>query len=181
MKSTLLLGLASVMALAAIPSGAETFRWVDERGIVNYGDKPPKEAKATPIDDSPNQLPAPKAPATVAAGTAPNVPAAIGQPREEAIARDLWERQQAEDERRKAARRARCEAQRGIDCDRDPSIEAYDPGSAVIVVRPHVGPQPVIKPPVFQRPPSTPPSTPAREPNPARNRAAAGGRMDVTQ
>ena len=43
--------------LVAITAGsgvaAETYRWVDERGVVNYGEKPPAERRATPVDTRP--------------------------------------------------------------------------------------------------------------------------------
>lgn len=33
--------------------GAEAYRWVDEKGVVNYGEKPPQERRATPVDTRP--------------------------------------------------------------------------------------------------------------------------------
>jgi hypothetical protein len=40
--------------LLSIAAGAclagETYRWVDERGVTNYGEKPPANRRATPVD-----------------------------------------------------------------------------------------------------------------------------------
>jgi hypothetical protein len=42
------------MAVAAGPClAAEAYRWVDERGVVNYGEKPPEERRSTPVDTRP--------------------------------------------------------------------------------------------------------------------------------
>jgi len=32
---------------------AETYRWVDEKGVVNYGEKPPAERPSRPVDTNP--------------------------------------------------------------------------------------------------------------------------------
>ena len=43
--------------LIAIATGsclaAEAYRWVDERGVVNYGEKPPAERRSAPVDTRP--------------------------------------------------------------------------------------------------------------------------------
>lgn len=48
---------AWIMVLLAAAAGpciaAEAYRWVDERGVVNYGEKPPEERRATPVDTRP--------------------------------------------------------------------------------------------------------------------------------
>jgi hypothetical protein len=43
-----LIALASATCVAA-----EAYRWVDEKGVVNYGEKPPQERRATPVDTRP--------------------------------------------------------------------------------------------------------------------------------
>jgi len=43
-----LIAFASAACLAV-----ETYRWVDEKGVVNYGEKPPQERRATPVDTRP--------------------------------------------------------------------------------------------------------------------------------
>jgi hypothetical protein len=48
--------LPSLVALAVLgplaqPAGAQLYRWVDERGVVNYGDTPPANARqVTPLN-----------------------------------------------------------------------------------------------------------------------------------
>ena len=43
--------------LIAIATGtclaAEAYRWVDEKGVVNYGEKPPEERQSRPVDTRP--------------------------------------------------------------------------------------------------------------------------------
>jgi uncharacterized protein DUF4124 len=46
--------LAIVLALAAAAvSAAEAYRWVDEKGVVNYGEKPPENRPARPVNTEP--------------------------------------------------------------------------------------------------------------------------------
>ena len=46
--------LAIVLALAAAAvSAAEAYRWVDEKGVVNYGEKPPANRPARPVNTEP--------------------------------------------------------------------------------------------------------------------------------
>jgi hypothetical protein len=40
------------LAAGVAPAG-ETYRWVDERGVTNYGEKPPANRRATPVDTQP--------------------------------------------------------------------------------------------------------------------------------
>jgi len=44
----LLLSVAAGACLAA-----ETYKWVDERGVINYGEKPPANRSATPVNTQP--------------------------------------------------------------------------------------------------------------------------------
>ena len=40
-----------LLAIAAgVCTAGETYRWVDERGVTNYGEKPPANRRATPVD-----------------------------------------------------------------------------------------------------------------------------------
>lgn len=39
--------------VAGTCAGAEAYRWVDERGVVNYGERPPEERRAQPVDTRP--------------------------------------------------------------------------------------------------------------------------------
>jgi uncharacterized protein DUF4124 len=46
--------LAIVLFLAAAAvSAAEAYRWVDEKGVVNYGEKPPANRPARPVNTEP--------------------------------------------------------------------------------------------------------------------------------
>ena len=46
--------LAIVLVLgAAAVSAAEAYRWVDEKGVVNYGEKPPANRPARPVNTEP--------------------------------------------------------------------------------------------------------------------------------
>jgi uncharacterized protein DUF4124 len=158
---------AGVLAtFLAWPAGAEVYKWVDENGVVNYGSTPPagRPVKELPKDGSGvSVVPAPP----------PPPPAAARNPTEERIdrleralaaeraARDAQERE-AEDQRLAAI--ARCEANRGVDCDQNPYQN--DGGYGVFVpagrpfVRHHFGMTPVPKPlPAFDH---KPPPRPAR-------------------
>jgi hypothetical protein len=46
------LGLILVVA-AAVCNAAEAYKWVDEQGITNYGEKPPENVRGTPVDTQP--------------------------------------------------------------------------------------------------------------------------------
>ncbi len=39
-----------IALLGCGPAGAQTYRWVDERGVTNYGTKPPPGRPAQPVD-----------------------------------------------------------------------------------------------------------------------------------
>lgn len=47
-----LVGVLLFLAAGAGPAG-ETYKWVDERGVTNYGEKPPANRRATPVDTQP--------------------------------------------------------------------------------------------------------------------------------
>ena len=47
-----LIGFLIAFAPAACIA-AEAYRWVDEKGVVNYGEKAPQERRATPVDTRP--------------------------------------------------------------------------------------------------------------------------------
>jgi Domain of unknown function (DUF4124) len=61
-----------VVAAAIAPASAQVFKWVDERGVTHYGERPPQGGKASEVPDklgSPGGVP-PKAPADPAAAPA---------------------------------------------------------------------------------------------------------------
>ena len=50
MKTALALIL---VAAAAVCSAADAYKWVDEKGVTNYGEKPPDAVPATPVSTEP--------------------------------------------------------------------------------------------------------------------------------
>jgi hypothetical protein len=40
-----------VLAALAAPAYAQVFKWVDERGVTHYGERPPQGGKATEVPD----------------------------------------------------------------------------------------------------------------------------------
>ena len=50
MKSLIVLVLFS---LSGASLAAEAYKWVDEKGVTNYGEKPPESRPARPVDTSP--------------------------------------------------------------------------------------------------------------------------------
>lgn len=59
--------VALVLALAAPAAMAQVYKWVDEKGRVQYGDKPPAGANATPIEPPPVPQGQPRPPEDLAA------------------------------------------------------------------------------------------------------------------
>jgi len=61
-----------VLAAAIAPASAQVYKWVDERGVTHYGERPPQGGKASEVPDklgSPGGVP-PKPPADPAAAPA---------------------------------------------------------------------------------------------------------------
>lgn len=46
------LGVIVVFAASA-GYAAQTYKWVDEKGVTNYGEKPPESSRAVPVDTEP--------------------------------------------------------------------------------------------------------------------------------
>lgn len=96
---------ASLLLIEAGPAFAQVFKWVDERGVTHYGERPPQGAKASEVRD---KL---ASPPPGGAGAAPP-PQAAGQgdsPRQAPKAAP-----QTPEERRAAAREMQCNQQRAI-------------------------------------------------------------------
>jgi len=76
----------SILAAMAAPAFAQVFKWVDERGITHYGERPPHGAKATEVQDKlgtppPGRAPAAKSEARAAQpGQPPSSPQPTGVP-----------------------------------------------------------------------------------------------------
>src|SRR5712664_213970 len=58
---------ALVLALAVPVAGAQVYKWVDEKGRMQYGDKPPAGVNATPIEPPPAPQGQPRPPQDLAA------------------------------------------------------------------------------------------------------------------
>ena len=58
----------SIFMAAAVPAFAQVYKWVDERGVTHYGERPPQGSKASEV---PNRL---ASPAPGGAGTEANNP-----------------------------------------------------------------------------------------------------------
>ena len=108
MKSRL--ALLSCLVLWAAPSPGQMYKWVDERGVTHYSEKPPPGRKAQQIQSAPT---APAAPAT----SPPANPAQTWSEQERDFRRRAIERDQAAEKKQKkedeenyrsAMRRERC-------------------------------------------------------------------------
>lgn len=158
---------AGLLALLAPPAaGAELYKWIDDKGVVNYSSTPPPPGRATKEmpQNTPgvSVIPAPPAPPPAPAKSAADQRV---DELERALATEKAAReaaQSAQDERADARRRAAvayCEENRGVDCEENP-YQSSGYGYAPVVVRPHVKPLPVVTPP--------PPPKPKPAPEPRR-------------
>lgn len=50
-----LIGLV-LLTLSGACAAAELYKWVDEKGVTNYGEKPPANRQAMPVDTSPSAV-----------------------------------------------------------------------------------------------------------------------------
>lgn len=152
----ILLCFGAALLFIAIDASAEVYRWVDERGVVNYGSRPPAGSKAKPVESDNGRVsvvPAPAKPAAAAPGSAEQTALRERVGRLESQLEDERRQRaltQAAESERLARARADCEAQRRLNCDTDPYAQ-YEPG---VIVGPLRRP-PVFKPrhPPGQRPP----------------------------
>ena len=116
MKSRL--ALLSCLVLWAAPSSAQMYKWVDERGVTHYSEKPPPGRKSQQIQSAPAT---PAAPAEPAAPQSAN-PAPTWSEQERDFRRRAIEREQAAEKQKKkeneeryraAIRREQCIEARG--------------------------------------------------------------------
>lgn len=42
-----------ILFVAGACNAAQTYKWVDEKGVTNYGEKPPENVRAVPVDTEP--------------------------------------------------------------------------------------------------------------------------------
>lgn len=145
-----LLGALTAVVLAG-PVGAQLYKWVDEKGVTNYGSAPPANARNVERVDESNPrvstVPGLK-PEDVKAGEDRALQQKIDR-----LERDLEAQRRATADAQARADadaqwRERCIADRRLDCD-DPSrgqLEYYEPGWAPYyppAVRPVPPPRPV--------------------------------------
>ena len=82
-----------ILAVAAAPAFAQVYKWVDERGVTHYGERPPQGGKASEVPDklsSPGGVPKPAAQPDPAS---PSSPAADGPKTEEARRKEQCDQQ----------------------------------------------------------------------------------------
>lgn len=139
-------------------AGDAVHRWVDERGVVNYGDRPPEGRKSTRIETADplgvtepvRRLPAPPAPAG-SSNSGLMDRGAVQREVESALQRERAAAAQESAARREAAMaeaRRRCEEQRRVDCDHPGLVdENVYVGPPRIVRRHYPLYPPVVKPP----------------------------------
>lgn len=154
-------------ALCMLPvtlfAGDTVHRWVDERGVVNYGDAPPEGRKSTPIRTV-DPLTVTGSPPPARAATPPS-PAggmadrdAVQREVESALHRERTSVAQESAARQEAAMaeaRKRCLEQRRVDCDDPAVLDDTQYGVPPRIIRRH----PPLYPPIA-RPPAPPPERP---------------------
>jgi uncharacterized protein DUF4124 len=179
-RTRALLVAASLLALFIAPTvRGEIYKWVDEKGVVNYGTTPPpgKPVKQLPVD-------APGVTVVPADHLPPPPPPTTKSPVDERVEKlekaleaekSARESQKQREEERRRAAIAQCEANRGVDCAQDP-YQQMDGGFVVprrAILRPHPipSPPPLHKPPPPEKPK---PAKPMRPATPERDAPAAG-------
>lgn len=118
-----LIGMGFVVCAlaAAVPASAQVYRWVDDRGVINYASKPPGDGRSTVrIDQQESRVSIiPTAPRTPRGAVAALPPASSGFPGvvDQATVGGLQQRY--------PDWRSRCIAERRVDCDY-PSVATFD-------------------------------------------------------
>lgn len=157
--------LYAAMCMLPVTSfaGDTVHRWIDERGVVNYGDAPPEGRKSTPVRTiDPLTVTGSPPPARAATPPAP----VGGATDRDAVQREVesaLQRERASAARESAARqeaamaeaRRRCLEQRRVDCDDPVLLEEPLYGVPPRIIRRH----PPLHPPIA-RPPAPPPEPP---------------------
>ncbi|MGH7644442.1 MAG: DUF4124 domain-containing protein [Gemmatimonadales bacterium] len=124
---------ALAVAVLASPAGADTYKWVDEKGVVNYSNTPPVNRKSVKLDDEQGRVSTIEAYDYSRGGAAKREQAL--QERVARLEREVARgRQTAALDAAAAAEayrawREQCFAERRVDCD-DPYAASFDPGYA---------------------------------------------------
>ena len=139
-------GALILVALFAAPAGAEIYKWVDEKGVVNYSESPPPKGRARVITPE-------GPPVSVYTPPAPREPAAAERELKNRVSdleQTLARERQAQDyaagleAEREAQWLERCRQDRRVDCGDDPWGVDYP---YVIHTRPpHWHPRPMPRP-----------------------------------
>jgi Domain of unknown function (DUF4124) len=137
---------AVLLALAALCQGvvlADIYKWVDEKGQVQYGDRPPPGVKTEKVESPISVVPAPQPPDTAhdkpAAKAEGDRPAA----QDEQVQRDVKAAEEQEAQRRR--RIEECQRNRGVDCEQEADSEGGATGYGQNYSRPPLRP-PVMPP-----------------------------------
>jgi hypothetical protein len=156
--------LAAALALAPA-AHADVYKWVDEKGVVNYSSSAPEKRKSVKLDEDNGRV------STIQSDYARDDVTtqrerALQQrvarlEQEAALSRQTAAQQEAVAQEAYRQWREQCFAQRRVDCD-DPYASAYEPG--------YVSPYPIYRPGV--RPPQSRPVPGMYRPTP---RFAVGG------
>ena len=153
MRRLILFFASAVLFLAPARASAQVYKWVDEKGVVNYSSQPPTEQKATLLD--PNSVSVssytPDETLTRAATTTPSANERALAERIASLERRLdaerYSRQVLADAQTRSMERRfdQCLRDRRIDCDyagHDPYYALYGP--TVVVYRPRLRARPII-------------------------------------
>jgi hypothetical protein len=146
--------LAALLALVPAVRG-ETYKWVDEKGVVNYSNMPPENRKSVKLDDEQGRVSTIEAYDYSRDGAAKRAQALQERVSrlEQEVSRARGRQTAALDEAAAAEAyrqwREQCFAQRRIDCD-DPYAAAYDPG--LVYPYPALVPAPARRVPGMYRP-----------------------------
>ena len=134
--ATLLIAGLSMLGSASA-SAAQLYKWVDERGVTNYSNEPPRGQKVTPVQDRMSTYsiaPAPGASASTGA-SAPDPMRERAQTLERQIELERQQRAIAAEQEDARRRRAydECVRARGVDCDNLSELPAGLAPTEVIV------------------------------------------------
>ncbi|TMG73490.1 MAG: DUF4124 domain-containing protein, partial [Betaproteobacteria bacterium] len=139
--------------LAAAPAWAQVYKWVDDKGVVNYSSQPPSDRKSALLD--PNSVSVSTyTPVETATRTAEAVASAREQMLTERIAglerqldAERYQRQSLADAQATAPeqRHEQCLRDRRVDCDYSGFDPYYAPyGPSVVVLRPPLRTRPFV-------------------------------------
>ena len=175
--SRLFRSAVAAIALVAVPAWAQIYKWVDEKGVVNYSSRPPAGRKSTVFDPSSVSV-STYTPDESLTQTARAMPSATERALAERIA-SLERRLEAERHSRQLLAEAQvraldvrfeqCLRDRRVDCEYAGFEPYYAPYWATVVVSPrhhrHFRPQGPVRPRAGSAPPR-PAYAPVRAPRP---------------